>query len=157
MRILPAIALLCALVVAAPAFAEEHAAEPGKEESKEPKKEQAKKGKHEPGTTVEMPFLIAPVNINGRLEGYAYISAKIITSSLTAAVGVREKTPFFQDAFIRDVNAAPIGKADDPMTVDQPALVARLLADAKRIAGPGKVVSYVITQIQVAPVRPKQS
>jgi len=112
---------------------------------------------HEPGTTVEMPFLIAPVNVDGRLFGYAYISGKLIASSPTAAVGIRDKVPFLQDAFIRDVNGAPIGKADDPKTVDQPALIARLQADAKRIAGPNNVVSYGITQIQIAPARPNQS
>jgi len=138
MRILPALALACAL--ASPAFADE-----------------AKKGEHEPGTSVEMPFLIAPVIVDGKLAAYAYISSKVISSSPGAAVGIREKTPFLQDAFIRDVNASPIGKANDPMTIDQPALVARLLADAKRIAGSTKAVSFVITQIQVAPVRPKQS
>jgi hypothetical protein len=112
---------------------------------------------HEPGTTVEMPFLIAPVSVDGKLFGYAYISGKIIASSPSAAVGIRNKTPFLQDGFIRDVNGAPIGTAADATKVDQPALIARLLADAKRIAGPNNVVSYAITQIQVAPARPNQS
>jgi hypothetical protein len=115
------------------------------------------KAEYEPGSTVEMPFLIAPLNHDGKLVGYAYISSKIVASSLTAAVSVREKTPFLQDAFVRDVNAAPIAKAHDPLTVDQPALAARLLADAKRIAGSNKAVSFVITQIQIAPTRPNRS
>jgi hypothetical protein len=119
--------------------------------------EDAKTAEREPGATVEMPFLIAPVIVDGKLTAYAYVSSKVIASSRQAAVSVREKTPFLQDAFIRDVNAAPIGTADDPMKVDQPALAARMLADAKRIAGSAKVVSFVITQIQVAPVRPNQT
>ena len=94
---------------------------------------------------------------DGKLVGYAYISSKIVAASLNAAVSVREKTPFLQDAFVRDVNAAPITKADDPLTVDRPALAARLLADAKRIAGSNRAVSFVITQIQVAPTRPNRS
>lgn len=139
MRILPAITLMFALISPALAAGDE------------------KNGTREPGTSVEMPFLIAPVIVDGKLQAYAYISSKVISSTPGTAVSIREKTPFLQDAFIRDVNAEPIGKADDPMTVDQPALIARLLADAKRIAGSAKVVSFVITQIQVAPVRPKQS
>jgi hypothetical protein len=115
------------------------------------------KKKHEPGTSVEMPFLIAPVVADGKLVAYAYISAKITSSSPAAAVGIREKTPFLQDAFVRDVNAAPIGRADAPQIVDQPALVARLLGDARRIAGSADVVSYTITEIQVAPTRPNQT
>ncbi len=113
--------------------------------------------KHEPGTSVEMPFLIAPVIVNGKLVAYAYISGKITSSSPAAAVAIREKTPFLQDAFVRDVNAAPIGKAGDLATVDQPGLMSRLLADAKRIAGTANVVSYTITALQVAPTRPDQS
>jgi hypothetical protein len=115
------------------------------------------KAAHVPGTSVEMPFLIAPVCEDGKLLGYAYISSTVTAASPEAAVGIREKTPFLQDAFIRDVNAAAISTAADPMKVDQPALIARLLADAKRIAGSASVVSLNITQIQVAPARPKQS
>jgi hypothetical protein len=115
------------------------------------------KADYEPGSSVEMPFLIAPLNQDGKLVGYAYISGKIVASSLTAAVSVREKTPFLQDAFIRDVNAAPIAKSADPLVVDKLALAARLLADAKRIAGSGRAVSYIITQVQVAPTRPNRS
>jgi hypothetical protein len=115
------------------------------------------KPEYEPGSSVEMPFLIAPLNQDGKLVGYAYISSKIVAASLSAAVSVREKTPFLQDAFVRDVNAAPITTADDPLTVDRPALAARLLADAKRIAGSNRAVSFVITQIQVAPTRPNRS
>lgn len=141
-----AIAIVLAALIASPATAEET-----KPHGKSDKPE------YEPGTSVEMPFLIAPMNQDGKLVGYAYISSKIIASSPTAAVAVREKTPFLQDAFIRDVNAAPIAKADDPLKVDQPALVARLFADAKRIAGSSRVVSYVITQIQIAQARPNRS
>ncbi|HEY1708386.1 MAG TPA: hypothetical protein VGG10_08965 [Rhizomicrobium sp.] len=113
--------------------------------------------KHVPGTSVDMPFLIAPIVQDGKLLGYAYVSSTVTASSRTAAVAIREKTPFLQDAFIRDVNAATISTAADPMKVDQPALVARLLADAKRIAGSANVVTLNITQIQVASARPKQS
>jgi hypothetical protein len=114
------------------------------------------KPKHVPGTSVEMPFLIAPVSQDGKLLGYAYISSALTAASPEAAVGIREKTPFLQDAFIRDVNATSISTAADPLKIDQPALVARLLADAKRIAGSANVVSLNITQIQVASARPKQ-
>ena len=144
MRIATAVTFVCLL--ASPVSAGEPTS-PGKE----PKKD------YEPGSSVEMPFLIAPLNQEGKLVGYAYISGKIVASSLTAAVSVREKTPFLQDAFIRDVNAAPIAKADDPLAVDQPALAARLLSDAKRIAGSTRAVSFVITQIHVAPTRPNRS
>jgi hypothetical protein len=111
----------------------------------------------EPGTSVEMPYLIAPLVVDGKLTGNAYISNKIIATSPAAAIEIRDKTPFIQDAFVRDVNAKPIGKDSDPSTVDQAGLQVRLLADARRIVGTGKVANFKIIQIQVNPIRPGAS
>lgn len=108
---------------------------------------------HEPGTSVEMPYLIAPVVVNGELTANAYISSKVIAHSPAATIIVRDKLPFIQDAYVRDVNGEPIGKTSDPETVDQQALVARLLADAKRVAGPNFVDSVEIIRIQMSPLR----
>ena len=108
-----------------------------------------------PGTNVEMPFLIAPMSKDGKLLGYSYISAKLVASSQSAAIDVRDKLAFIQDAFVRDVNSAPIGKSGDPRSVDTALLADRLLADARRIVGPAKVVSITFKQIQFAPLHPK--
>jgi hypothetical protein len=108
---------------------------------------------HEPGTSVEMPYLIAPVVVDGALTSNAYVSSKVIAASPAATIVVRDKLPFIQDAYVRDVNSMPIGKSNDPATVDVPALTARLLADAKRIAGPNLVSSIEIIRIQIAPLR----
>jgi hypothetical protein len=104
----------------------------------------------EPGTSVEMPYLIAPVVVNGTLVSNAYISSKIVATSPAATITIRDRLPFIQDAFVRDVNAAPIGKASDPATVDSSALAARLLADAKRMAGPNLIVTVEIIRVQLA-------
>lgn len=114
-----------------------------------------KKKAEEPGTHVEMPFLIAPMSEDGKLKGYAYISAKLTTSSPAASVEVREKLAFIQDAFVRDVNGAAIAKPDAPTEVDRVALAARLVADARRIVGNAKVVAIAFTQIQFSPLHPK--
>jgi hypothetical protein len=108
----------------------------------------------EPGTSVEMPYLIAPVIVADRLVAYAYVSCKIIGNSPQAAIDIRLKTPFIQDAFVRDVNGAPIGTAADPSKVDEAALAARLLADARRIAGSRKVSDLKLIQVQISPLRP---
>jgi len=104
----------------------------------------------EPGSTVEMPYLIAPVVIDGELYANAYVSSQIIATSAAATILVRDKLPFIQDAFVRDVNASPIGKAADPATVDVPALTARLMADARRIVGPGFIDSIQIVRVQMS-------
>ncbi|MGB8363811.1 MAG: hypothetical protein ACLQUZ_03365 [Rhizomicrobium sp.] len=103
---------------------------------------------HSPGTSVEMPYLIAPVVVNGTLVANAYIMTKIITTSPAATITVRERLPFIQDAYVRDVNATPIGKPSDPATVDGPALAVRLLADARRIVGRDRVMTVDIYRIQ---------
>lgn len=105
---------------------------------------------HIPGTSVEMPYLIAPIVVNGTLVANAFVSSKIVATSPSATIVVRDRLPFIQDAFVRDVNAAPIGRASDPSTVDSPALAARLLADAKRIVGPNLVAAVEIIRIQVS-------
>jgi hypothetical protein len=117
----------------------------------------AKKKTEEPGTHVQMPFLIAPMSANGKLLGYAYISSKLVASTPSASVEIRDKLAFIQDAFVRDVNAQPISKADDPMAVDNALLSSRLVADAKRIVGATKVVSITFTQIQFSPLHPTQT
>ena len=107
-----------------------------------------------PGTNVEMPFLIAPMSKDGKLLGYSYISAKLVASSQSAAIDVRDKLAFIQDAFVRDVNAEPIGKPDDPTAVDAALLNQRLVADARRIVGDAKVVTMIFIEVQFAPLHP---
>jgi hypothetical protein len=111
-----------------------------------------------PGANVEMPFLMAPLTgSDGKLSGYAYISTRLTATSGAGALDVRDKIAFIQDAFVRDVNGAGVGKPTDPGTVDNSALEARLLVDAKRVMGPGKVASIAIVQLQVAPLHPDSS
>ena len=93
----------------------------------------------DPGTNVEMPFLIAPMSKDGKLLGYAYISSKLVATSQRAALEIRDKIAFIQDAFVRDVNAAPIAKASDATAVDPALLADRLVADARRVVGTAKV------------------
>ena len=142
MRILPAI--LLALLFPVAALAAEEGAKPAKKPT-------------EPGTHVQMPFLVAPVTIDDKLEGYSYISSKLVAATPSASVLIREKLAFIQDAFVREVNAQPVGKASDPRDVDTTALAARLIADAKHIVGAKNVVSIVFTQIQFSPIHPKAS
>jgi hypothetical protein len=108
----------------------------------------------EPGTAVEMPYLIAPLVVDGKLVANAYVSSRLIASSLTAAIDIRDKMPFIQDAFVRDVNAVPIGEKSAPATIDQPALQSRLLADACRVVGSSKIAGLKIIRIQTVELRP---
>ena len=110
-----------------------------------------------PGTNVEMPFLMAPMSKDGKLLGYTYITSKLVASSQSAAIDVREKLAFIQDAFVRDVNGDPIGKADDPTAVDTDVLNDRLVAAARQIVGYNRVVRMVFVAVQFAPLHPGDS
>jgi hypothetical protein len=149
-RIRPLCALLLAapaLLLAAPARAAEHGAEA---------KSEGAGGK--PGTNVDMPYLMAPLtNADGKLTGYAYIVLRITTTSEGYVTVVREKVPFIQDAFVRNVNGSGVTTADDPEKVDIPAVETRLLADVRRVMGPGKVKALTICTVQVAELRPRKT
>ena len=108
-----------------------------------------------PGTNVDMPFLMAPLTgADGKLSGYAYISSRLTATSDIIANQARDKIAFIQDAFVRDVNATEIATSGDPLTVNNAALEARLLADARKVVGAGKIVSIAIMQVQIAPLHP---
>jgi hypothetical protein len=116
--------------------------------------EDAKKPDAKLGTSVEMPYLIAPLSSAEGLLAYAYISCRIVGSSQAAAIEIQAKVPFIQDAFVRDVNASSIGKPDDPMSVDRATLGPRLLALVKKVMGPGKVTDLTLMEVQIRPLRP---
>jgi hypothetical protein len=111
-----------------------------------------------PGTNVDMPFLMAPMTgADGKLSGYAYISTRLAATSDVNALAVRDKIAFIQDAFVRDINTVSVAKPDDPTTVDGPALQARLVADASKVMGAGKVAAITIVSVQIAALHPTQA
>jgi hypothetical protein len=108
-----------------------------------------------PGTNIDMPFLMAPLTgVDGKLSGYAYVSSRLTATSEAGANEAREKIAFIQDAFVRDVNKTQIATSGDPVTVNNPALETRLLADARRVVGAAKIASVAIVQVQIAPLHP---
>ncbi len=137
-RLLP---FLLALLAAAPALGAEEAAKPGP-----------------PGTNIDLEYLMAPLTgSNGKLLGYAYISPRLTVTAESLVTPAREKVPFIQDAFIRDLNARSIAKADNPQAVDIKGVEARLLANAIKVMGPGKVKTITICTVQIAELHPKQT
>ena len=143
---------LLVLALAAPSFAAEEkgAAKPAAGG------EAAKKGK--PGTNIDLPNLMAPLtNEDGKLMGYAYLGSRLTAASEKDALAVREKLPFIQDAILRDVNAEPISTPDDPEKVDVPALEKRLMGEAVKVMGAGKVKVITVCTVLVAQLHPAQT
>ncbi len=110
------------------------------------------------GTNVPMDFVMAPLTApGGKLLGYAYITSRLTAASEGMVTGVRDKLPFIQDAFVRDVNARSIAIAADPQAVDVPGLEARLLADVVKVMGPGKVKTITVCTVNIAELHPVQT
>src|SRR5207344_1312390 len=121
-----------------------------------PKRKASKKGP--PGTNVDMPYLMAPMTgADGKLSGYAYMSTRLTASTEANALVVREKLPFIQDAMVRDVNNAAITTPDDLEKVDVAGTERRLLADASKVMGAGKVKVLTICTVNISPLHPVQT
>ncbi|HYS45278.1 MAG TPA: hypothetical protein VEM35_02495 [Rhizomicrobium sp.] len=128
------------------------------EEKKESAKKEGEVQKGKPGTNVDMPYLMAPLtNADGKLDGYAYLSTRLTATSEANALAVRDKLPFIQDAMVRDVNNIGIATADDPEKVDVPAVERRLLSDAAKVMGAGRVKLITVCSVNVAPLHPVQT
>lgn len=121
----------------------------------EPEKKAAKPA--EPGTSVELPFLMVPMSKDGDLLGYNYVAAKLVCTSSGGAIQVREKLAFIQDALVREVNTRPVPYASDPKDIDQDQLSARLTAAARRIVGNNTVRAVLFMAIKFSPLHPSDS
>jgi len=103
---------------------------------------------------VELPPIIAPMIVAQRLESYAYITVSLTPSSLNSAFLIREKIPFLQDAFLRELNKASIVKTDDAKTVDSAAVKGRLETKMKQILPAGTATALKLAPIVVTPLQP---
>jgi hypothetical protein len=90
---------------------------------------------------VELPMLVAPVTVNGRLYHYAYMRILLkAKDGKTAWTAREEKVPFILDALLRETHRASIALDNDPDQIDGDALKARLLAAANALIGEGSFV-----------------
>ena len=102
---------------------------------------------------VQMPTILAPMVADNRIENYAYITIVLKPAAPAGILAIREKVPFLQDVFLRELNGATIVKADDPKSVDEAALKPRLIARMNQILPAGTVAELKFEPIVVAPVQ----
>ena len=102
---------------------------------------------------VTLPTILAPMIVDSRLENYAYITIVLKPATPAGILMIREKVPFLQDAFLRELNGATIVKADDPKAVDETALKARLVARVNQVLPAGTIAELKFQPIVVAPVQ----
>ena len=102
---------------------------------------------------VTLPTILAPMVVETRTENYAYITIVLKPATPAGILAIREKVPFLQDAFLRELNGATIVKTDDPKAVDETALKARLVARMNQVLPAGTVAEFKFQPIVVAPVQ----
>jgi hypothetical protein len=133
-RIRPVLALVTLLAASGPVGAAENGAKP------------------DGLVDVELPAIFAPMIVDARLESYAYLTIALTPARADKVLVIREKVPFLQDAFLRELNKGSIVKAGDPKSVDVEAVKARLIARVKQVLPEGTISDLKLEQIVVAPL-----
>lgn len=100
---------------------------------------------------IELPPILAPITVENRLFGYAYITVALAPAGRDKVLAIREKMPFLQDAFLRELNKSTIVKGADPKNVDTDAVKARLTARMNQVLAVGTVSELKVQQIVMAP------
>lgn len=92
-------------------------------------------------TTVELPMLVAPVTVNGRLYHYAYMRVMLKAKDSGTVETARARVPYLIDAMLREVHRDSIALNGDPAQIDGDGLKTRLLGVANDVIGAGSFVS----------------
>lgn len=86
--------------------------------------------------SVQMPMLVAPVTINGKMARYVYLNVTLVLPDDSNKMMLLEKIPYLQDAFLREVHGATIALGEDPEVLDEEGVGRRLLNICAKIVGP---------------------
>lgn len=103
-------------------------------------------GKGDVGQYVDLQAVGLPIVVNRQLVNYVFVYVRINLTSGANVARLREKEPVFRDALVRAGHRTPFTLASDLGAVDVPKLTATLKRDAAAIAGPGQILSVVVTQ-----------
>jgi hypothetical protein len=129
-RTLCAVALAATSVLAAPASASDE-------------KKEGKKG--DVGQYVDLQPVGLPIVANRSLANYVFVYVRINLTSAANASKLREKEPYFRDALVRAGHRTPFTLPSDLSKIDTARLTVALKQEAVRIAGPGQIISVVVT------------
>ena len=120
--------LLC-LILAAPAVA---ADDKGKDKDKDKKPD---------GQYVNLSPVALPIIVNGQLINFVFVTVRLNLSPSASVSALRDKEPYFRDALVHTAYRRPFVVPTNYTLVDIPALKARMMDEASRIAGPGVIAS----------------
>ncbi|MEW5684288.1 MAG: hypothetical protein AB1942_05175 [Pseudomonadota bacterium] len=108
------------------------------------KKKEGEKG--DVGQYVDLQPVGLPIMHERRLVNYIFVYVRINLTSRADVSKLREKEPFFRDALVRAGHRTPFTDPKDLTKINAPMLSAALTRDGAAIAGPGQILSVVVTQ-----------
>ena len=120
------LAVLLCLILAAPAIA---ADDKGKDKDKTD------------GQYVNIAPVALPIIVNGLLINFVFVSVRLNLSPSANVNALRDKEPYFRDALVHTAYRRPFVVPTNYTLIDIPALKARMMEEASRIAGPGAIAS----------------
>ncbi len=103
------------------------------------------------GQFIDISPVAAPIVLHGQLINYVFVTLRLDLSPRADAIKLRDKEPYFRDAFVRAAHRRPFVKPGDYTHVDEGALKAAMMAESARIAGPG-----VVTGVEIRSAQPKR-
>ncbi len=72
-----------------------------------------------PGRVVDIPVVVAPISINGRLVNYAFVSIRVVLVKNVDAWKMRAKSHFMRDAVVRASHSHAFGKTGEQSMLDE--------------------------------------
>ena len=99
------------------------------------------KAKAAAGQYVDIAPVALPIVDQGRLINFVFVTLRLNLGPGANAVSLRDKEPYFRDALVHTAWRRPFTVPGSYTKVDVPALKARMLDEAARIAGPRVVAS----------------
>lgn len=126
------LSLVAAALLAAPAHAADEKKKPGKDELQ----------------AVDLAAVGLPVVQQGKLVNYVFTYVRLVTAPGADVAKARAKEPYFRDALIRAAHRRPFTDPKDLNHIDESALKAALLPEARRLAGPGVIAAVVVVSQQ---------
>ena len=86
-----------------------------------------------------------PIVWEGKLINYVFVTLHMPLSPHADAAKIRDKAQYFRDAIVRAAHRTPFVRPWDFTHIDRPAVMAVMMREGARIAGPGAILRVEIT------------
>jgi hypothetical protein len=103
------------------------------------------------GQYVNVSPVAAPIVLNGQLINYIFVTLRVDLAPNVDALRMRDREPYFRDAFVRAAHRHPFVKSGDYTHVDEQALKTVMMGEFARITG-----AHVVTGIEILSAQPQK-